>query len=103
MPMTGMPFRDDDAFSMETMNALRLAFEAAARGETGLKLDAEPLDALTRETREQGRLAEHMVVALKSAWQGTTRPAGVAADAWDGLYRDALTRVLALHFRDILP
>jgi hypothetical protein len=103
LPMTSAPSRDDDAFSADTMDALRRAFAAAARDETDLKLAAEPLDALSRETRVRGVLAEHMVVALKSAWQTTPRPPDVAAAAWDGMYRDALTRALADHFKDLLP
>jgi len=103
LPMTGMPSPAEDAFSAETVKGLRHGFAAAGCGDAALMLSAEALDALLRESRTRGHQAEQMVVALKSAWRDTPRPPAVPAEAWDGVYRDALTRALADHFRDILP
>jgi hypothetical protein len=101
--MTGIPSRSEAAYSLDTMERLQRAFAMVASGRAAAIVVAEALQALLRESRERGHPAERLVVALKSTWQATARSPAVSPEEWDGVYRDALTRALAGHFRDVLP
>jgi hypothetical protein len=83
-------------FSRETLDELSSAFAAAsATGETLVLFAA--LLRLHHEARDVGHPPERIVDALKSAWRDAKRPDS-AAEAWNALYREALTRSLALYF-----
>jgi hypothetical protein len=97
-----IPPSDDGAFSPETTVALRLAFSTAA-ADGDLVMMSAPLVALCNEARARGYAAERIVVSLKLIWQGMARPAHVTGELWDALYRDALTRTLAIYFKDLVP
>ena len=89
----------DDAFGFDAdvIGALRASLVAAAS--TGELAGLSPaIHRLLRETRERSLSPERMVAALKGAWRGTSIPANVSAEAWIALYRNALTRSLALYF-----
>ena len=99
----GIPSRTETEYSPDTMERLQRAFAVIARAHALAMLGEDALLALLRESRERGHPAERVVVALKEAWRATARPPDVTVEAWDAVYRDALTRALAGHFRDVLP
>lgn len=86
-------------FEADTIDALRASWVAAASDGELADLSAA-MHRLLRETRERSLPPERMVAALKGAWRGTTVPMQVSAEAWIALYRDALTRSLALYFNE---
>jgi hypothetical protein len=96
-----MPSSKDGAFAAETVSALRHAFAAA--DDDHRVVASAPLAALCRDALEQGHPAERVVMELKSIWQGTACAASVRAGAREALYRDALTRTLAMYFKHPLP
>jgi hypothetical protein len=100
VPMTTIPSKDDGGFSPEMAAALRAAFAGLAADDARATVVPATLDALCLEARQFGHPAEHLVVALKAAWRDTARPSRLDAEAWDALYRDALTRTLAIYFKD---
>ncbi len=94
------PSTDDGAFSQETMAAVSTAFAVAATAEGTPTALTAPLATLCREVRARGYPPERLVVALKTAWQGAARPPRLSGEAWESLYRVALTQSLALYFSD---
>ena len=101
--MAGIPSHNEVAYSPDTVERLQRAFAMVANGHAVAVLPEEVLLTLLRESRERGHPGERVVVALKEAWRATARPPDVTVEAWDAVYRDALTRALAGHFRDVLP
>jgi hypothetical protein len=93
---------NDGAFSPDAIHAMRAAFVAAAVAEGVPSALTAPLTTLCREARERGHPPERIVVALKLAWQGAARPSRLSGEAWEALYRIALTQMLALYFRDLV-
>jgi hypothetical protein len=97
-PAATHPLQDADAlgFAPDTIGALSESLAAAAAG------DKDPLTAaihrLRHETALKDLAPERMVAALKTAWRSTSIPSHVSPEAWKALYRDALTRSLALYF-----
>ena len=78
----------------------RLCAMIAAAVEGGrARLDALLL-RLSAECRALAVPPDQMVAALKSAWRTATPPAHVNEEAWRGVYRETLTRVLALYFNE---
>jgi hypothetical protein len=84
-------------FTPETLHELASAFATAGASGDTIALFAA-LVLLDREARAAGHPAERIVTALKTVWQEVKSPDFAAAEAWNALYRDALTRALALYF-----
>jgi hypothetical protein len=93
---SGIP-DDDHGYDADTILVLREALVAAASSEDRAELSTA-IFRLRRETKQRALPPERMVAALKAAWRSTTPPPIVSAEAWIALYRDALTRLLALYF-----
>jgi hypothetical protein len=93
--------RSDDelGFDPRLLDALRDSFVAAAVHGDHVGLTASLL-RLRREVRRNDYLPEQMVAALKQAWRGTALPTTLTAEAWNALYRETLTRSLALYFEE---
>lgn len=88
----------DDAFSSETMSAARDAFTAAAMADGDRVALVRAVERMCAEARALDYPPERLVSALRAAWHGTVRPALTPPDDWRAIYRDALTRSLAIHF-----
>ena len=101
-PAMIIPSNDDGAFSPETERSVRQAFATAAADEGNRAAMSVPLAELCREARDRGHPPERIVVALKEAWQGASRPPQLSGDAWEALYRMALTQSLAIYFNDLV-
>lgn len=93
-----VPATDDDAFCDETMAATRQGFTAATRADADRGTLMRAVERMCAEARELGYPPERLVSALRAAWHTTDRPALVPVDEWRAIYREALTRSLALHF-----
>jgi hypothetical protein len=93
----------DGAFSSDTLRGVATALAAAASVDGPLDVAPASLVHLCDEARRRGHPPERIVVALKDAWHATPRPAHLGAEAWEALYRIALTRALALYFSDGVP
>jgi hypothetical protein len=86
-------------FPPETLDELGNAFAAArASGEVIVLVPA--LLRLQNEARAAGYPAERIVAAVKAAWWGAQNRDPDSAEAWNALYREALTRSLALYFEE---
>jgi hypothetical protein len=90
---------DDLAFCAETMTAMREAFTIATLADGGSATLFRVVERLCAEAREHDYPPEHLVMALRRAWRATPRPPLVPAEQWRALYREALTRSLAIHFK----
>jgi hypothetical protein len=88
----------DWSFAAATIPALREAFIGAAGG------DRTRFDALLLRLRDEAKALnappERLVAAIKHAWRTVSPPAHVNNEAWEAVYREALTRSLALYFND---
>ena len=86
-------------FSLDTLRALEVAFLVASTSGDTSSLAAALL-RLHQEAHTAGHPPERIVIALKAAWGSAKNPDPAAAEAWNALYRDALTRSLALYFNE---
>jgi hypothetical protein len=89
----------DLSFASTMIPALRDALIGAAADGDGLMLDAVLL-RFRNEFRALRAPLEQLVAALKYAWRTADPPTGVNEERWMAVYRDALTRSLALYFDD---
>jgi hypothetical protein len=102
MPAMMTPSPDDGAFSPETIRSVRTAFATSSAAEGTPTALSAPLATMCREARERGHPPERLVLALKEAWQSAARPPQLSGEAWEALYRVALTQTLALYFNDLV-
>jgi len=86
-------------FAATTIPALRDALVGASTNGDDMRLDTLLLQ-LREESRALDAPPERTVAALKYAWRSATRPAHVNEEGWKAVYRQALTRSLALYFND---
>ncbi|MEO8560593.1 MAG: hypothetical protein ABI601_00865 [bacterium] len=93
---------DQLGFGSDALGALRDGFTAAATSgdEVGL---ASALLRLRRDAKTNDYPPEQLVAAVKLAWRAAAPRAEDDAEAWNALYRDALTRSLALYFDEDEP
>lgn len=87
-------------FTAAATDALRDAFVAAASA----KDDQQLLPALLRlrdEARLHGQPPEQMVTTMRAVWRNAAAPSGVGDAEWHALYREALTRSLAMYFEEM--
>jgi len=92
--------QDASVFTVETMDMLRDAFVAAAAANEDQRL-VPALLRLRDEARVHGHPPEQMVTTMRAVWRGAATPPGVDHAAWHALYRDALTRSLAMYFNEL--
>ena len=92
--------QDSSVFTAETMDLLRDAFVAAAAAKEDQRLTPALL-RLRDEARTQGHPPEQMVTTMRAVWSGAASPPGVDQVTWHALYREALTRSLALYFEEL--
>jgi hypothetical protein len=90
----------DESFSPETVRALRAAVAGADADAPEPTAFVEAIYRLCQEAHERGYPPERVVIALKSVWDRTDRPAGVTKTRWEALYRSVLTRALGVYFGD---
>ena len=86
-------------FSPDILRELATAFAVARTTGDRLPIHAA-LPRLHREARSAGHPAERVVAALKTAWREAKDGDSEDAEAWNALYREALTRSLALYFEE---
>lgn len=91
--------QDASAFSVDTMDMLRDAFVAAAVAREDERL-VPALLRLRDEARDRGHPPEQMVTTMRAVWRGAVSPPDLEHAAWHALYRQALTRSLALYFEE---
>jgi hypothetical protein len=91
---------DASVFTVETMDMLRDAFVAAAAAKEDQRL-APALRRLRDEARARGHAPEQMVTTMRAVWRGATSPPGIEHAEWHSLYREALTRSLAMYFDEM--
>jgi len=94
------PVDMDDALDIPdaTMAALREGFVTATQADSGGGALARAVEQLCADSREQHQPPERLVTALRLAWRLTPRPPLVSAEQWRGVYQDALSRALGIHF-----
>jgi len=94
------PVDMDDALDIPdaTMTALREGFVTATQADSGGGALARAVEQLCADSREQHQPPERLVTALRLAWRLTPRPPLVSAEQWRGVYQDALSRALGIHF-----
>jgi hypothetical protein len=98
--MTPNPAVNSGGFSLERVEQLHLAIAAApADGRVASTLSAS-IDGLCQEAHERGHPAEDLIVAVKGAWRATARSPHIPVEVWHTLYRNLLTRALAIYFND---
>jgi hypothetical protein len=88
---------DQLGFGADALDALCAGFVAAATSGDAVALTAALL-RLGRDAKANDCPPEQMVAAIKSAWRAAAVRADADAEAWNALYREALTRSLALYF-----
>ena len=94
---------DAVTFSDETMSGLRavLAMPTAdARTESLLR---HVVTQLCTEARAVGSRAEHIVSAIKSAWNDIPRPSGADEQEWRSRYEQALAWCISVYFDEPAP
>ncbi|MFL5608288.1 MAG: hypothetical protein ACJ8AD_17680 [Gemmatimonadaceae bacterium] len=90
-------------FSDDTMSGLRAALALPARDLRARSLLRDVVTRLCAEGRATGHHAEHIVGAIKAAWNETRRPAGTDEAEWRARYEQALAWCISVYFDEPEP
>jgi hypothetical protein len=86
--------------SDETIRVLRASLANAAASDGDPRELTAALGRMALEARACYCPPDRLVAWFKEIWGDTTCPARVPAGVWQGVYRTALTCVLAIYFDD---
>ncbi|MFL5605662.1 MAG: tetratricopeptide repeat protein [Gemmatimonadaceae bacterium] len=103
MPVTNALLAHDDAFPTGMVHAVRETLMDMALNGSDTAPAGNALGGMCAHAHQQGDPPERLVAGLKEIWHSTPRPARIDQRRWEATYREALTRMLALHFDDPYP
>jgi hypothetical protein len=90
-------------FSDTAMSALRDALTTPAVDRRAQTLLRDVIAQLCEEARASGHRAEHLVAAIKTAWNHGPAPAGWDELEWRGRYEQAMAWCISIYFGEPEP